>query len=172
MKITTKTGDKGETSLFGGKRISKADPYMDALGTLDELHSFLGFAKFAISDEKKPNFWTVIDRIQDDIYRIMSIVGFEMKTPKTLDPITEKDVHFLEEEMEALKSELGDLDKFIRTGTTEMAARFHVARSICRRAERILVRINCSDKILKYVNRLSDLLFVFGYSFEREIAKM
>lgn len=172
MKITTKTGDKGQTSLFGGKRVSKADPYMDALGTLDELHSFLGFAKFAIPEEKRKDFWPTIERIQDDIYRVMSVVGFEMKVPKSVAGISEKDVEFLEAQMEKQKEGMPPLDKFIRTGTTEMAARFHVARSICRRAERILVGIECSEEIIKYVNRLSDLLFVFGYSFESEIAKM
>ena len=145
---------------------------MDALGTLDELHSFLGFAKFAAADEKKSKYCTVLDRIQDDIYRIMSVVGFEMKVPKTIEGISEKDVKFLEDEMEKYKDVVGNLDSFIRTGTTEIAARFHVARSICRRAERILVRINCTEEILQYVNRLSDLLFVFGYSLENEIAKM
>ena len=172
MKISTKTGDRGETSLFGGKRLSKGDEYFDALGTLDELHSFLGFTKLALPAEKIADYAPVVERAQDDLYRMMSIIGFEMKVPKTIENFDEKDVEFLEREMEKHKEAMASLDKFIRTGTTEIAARFHVARSICRRAERILVRINCPEEILKYVNRLSDLLFVFGYSLEEKIAKM
>lgn len=172
MKITTKTGDKGETGMFGGKRVSKGSDYMEALGTLDELHSFLGFVKFAIPEEKRDEYASVLNRIQNDLYRIMSIVGFEMKAPKSIVEIDESDVEFLEEEMKVYEKEIADLGKFIRTGTSEAAARLNIARSVCRRAERVLVRIDCDGVILKYINRLSDLLFVFGYSLENEIAKM
>ncbi len=167
MKITTKTGDKGLTGLFGGRRVSKGSLYMDALGGLDELQSMIGWARCCISDSKSIN---ILKRAQDDIYRIMGIIGFEMKCPKTIENIKEKDVEFLEEEIEARQRVVQNLSEFIRPGENEASARLHVVSSICRRAERKLVALgketSIPESLLKYLNRLSDLLFLL----EREIA--
>lgn len=174
MRISTKTGDKGETSLFDGRRVSKDYELIDVLGGLDELQSFVGWCKFgggeaatAVSEEDL----AVLEKIQDDLYRMMGIFGFEMKCPPSINPICEEDVEFLEKVMAKHEEALRGLREFIRPGSCEAAARFHVARSVCRRVERDIVRI-CGDievpeAILQYINRLSDLLFVFGYVLEK-----
>lgn len=172
MRISTKTGDKGETSLFDGRRVAKDYELIDVLGGLDELQSFVGWCKFGggevgVSEENL----AVLEKIQDDLYRMMGVFGFEMKCPPSINPICEEDVEFLEKAMGKHEEALRGLREFIRPGSCEAAARFHVARSVCRRVERDIVRI-CGDievpeAILKYVNRLSDLLFVFGYVLEK-----
>ena len=88
MKITTKTGDKGETRLYGGRRVHKSSAYIDMLGSFDELHSYLGWAKLVVSKDVHP----ILTRVQGDIYRMMSIVGYEMKCPKSIKQITEWDL--------------------------------------------------------------------------------
>lgn len=178
MKITTKTGDKGQTSLFGGRRVSKSDNSIDLLGEIDELQSFIGWAKsYALEEKAGGNLVEVLMKIEDDLYRIMSIVGFEFKVPKSIKKITEEDVNFLEKEIEDGQSAVGDLSEFVRPGQGEMSSRLHVARCVCRRVERSFVRFGdeLCDKgrmpdeklfaaILKYLNRLSDLLFIYAYS--------
>lgn len=192
IKITTKTGDKGSTSLFGGRRVSKASPYIELVGELDELQSFLGWCRWrergkgnAIHKKisgraAEQNFADLIDRIQGDVYRMMSIAGFEMKCPKNIRAIGDADVKFLEKESEKYSVTIAKQMKFIKPGSTEMAARLHIVRCVCRRVERRCVacegEIGKSDSvrevfgfILKYLNRLSDLLFAMAYSFEKEI---
>ena len=131
MKITTKTGDKGETRLYGGKKVHKSSPYIDILGDLDEFHSYLGWAKLAVSKDVH----SVLTRVQSDIYRMMSIVGFEMKCPKSIRKITKKDTEFLEKSAEKYAKELSKLNKFIEPGSTEASARLHIVRSVARKME-------------------------------------
>jgi len=168
MKITTKTGDRGETSLFGGRRVSKSSDFICLIGELDELQAVTGWARCGLSGEMA----LATDRIQDDLYRIMSVVGFEMKCPGNIRPIDDNDVEFLEKEMKKYEKAVGDLSKFIRPGTTEAAARLQIARTVCRRVERGMVGVDGESvkvpaEIIKYLNRLSDLLFVMAYSQER-----
>lgn len=205
MKITTKTGDKGETSLFGGRRVSKASVFIELVGGLDELQAVVGWCRCGVEDgglrglaENCPaNCMTKLEsglgdelvellgRVQDDLYRMMSVVGFEMKCPGNIRAIGEEDVAVLEKYVEAAQAKLGDLSKFIRPGTTEMAARLHIARTVCRRVEREFVRKGCFAMraeggdggrgrgemglrpMLKYLNRLSDVLFVMAYGEEK-----
>ncbi|MBI4232540.1 cob(I)yrinic acid a,c-diamide adenosyltransferase [Candidatus Peregrinibacteria bacterium] len=168
MKITTKTGDKGETGLFGGRRVSKASPLVSLLGSLDELQSYTGWARCAFKEGQVETRAT-LDRVQDDLYRMMSIVGFSMKVPKNIKEICEQDVEFLEGVIGAGQEELMDLNKFIRPGTTEEAARLHVVRAFCRRVEREFVAaveagiLPGAEMLLKYLNRLSDAFFVLAY---------
>lgn len=192
IKITTKTGDKGSTSLFGGRRVSKASAFIELVGELDELQSFLGWCRWGdgcggLRDKrgrsarsfKDHGFADLIDRIQGDIYRMMSIAGFEMKCPKNIRAISEEDVKFLEKESEKYCAMIAKQMKFIKPGSTEMAARLHIARCVCRRVERRCVAGGAMvgggsapevfEFILKYLNRLSDLLFAMAYSFEKEI---
>ncbi len=174
MKITTKTGDKGETSLFGGKRVGKNHPLIELVGELDELQAFLIFARAGLGDLKDPKMGEVdeiLRRVIDDIYRMMGIVGFEMKVPKSIEPITEGDVGFLEKYIEKYQGDVADLGKFIRPGSNELTARLNLARCVCRRIERFAVtRLDSSDgvdsSIKKYLNRLSDLIFILGYRLE------
>jgi cob(I)alamin adenosyltransferase len=163
MKITTKTGDRGDTSLFGGRRVSKGNKFIELVGQLDELQSLVGWCRCESGDLKE-----ILDRIQDDIYRMMSIVGFEMKCPKSIKALGEKDVEFLEGEIESRQGVVEGLNKFIRPGTCEPAARLHIARSNCRKVERFYVgEFGEGDEwFLKYLNRLSDLLFILA--FEKE----
>ncbi|MDP2643252.1 MAG: cob(I)yrinic acid a,c-diamide adenosyltransferase [Candidatus Peregrinibacteria bacterium] len=166
MNISTKTGDKGETSLFGGQRVKKSDIFMRVLGELDELNSFLGLAKCSVS-------FDVLEKIQDDIYRIMAIVGNKFEPVLEATPVGDSDVFYLEENIENFEKICGKIDKFVMPGKDETSARLHVARSVCRRAERAFVEmldsvslegecVKNSENILKYLNRLSDLLFLMA----------
>lgn len=166
MKITTKTGDMGETSLFGGRRVSKASGFIELVGELDELQAVVGWCKVEAVGEAD-----ILDRVINDLYRIMAIVGFEFKCPKNIKPIDEEDVKFLESGMKEHGGKAGDLNKFVRPGSSEISARLHIARTVCRRVERRVAQMmdgKCVGsgegefpvKILKYLNRLSDLLFV------------
>ena len=113
MKITTKTGDKGETRLYGGRRVHKSSAYIDMLGSFDELHSYLGWAKLVVSKDVHP----ILTRVQGDIYRMMSIVGYEMKCPKSIKQITKKDTEYLENSAEKYATEEGKI-KYFKEGET------------------------------------------------------
>jgi cob(I)alamin adenosyltransferase len=170
MKISTKTGDSGETSLFGGKRVKKSDIFVGVLGDLDELNSFLGLAKCA---DLSTEMFEILERVQDDLYIIMSVVGNKFAPVLDKKPIFENDVFYLEKNIENFEKITGNLNKFVKIGESEISARLHVARSVCRRAERAFVAVLDSivlehefkknaENILKYLNRLSDLLFLMA----------
>jgi len=174
MKITTKTGDKGKTGLFNGKRLSKGDEIFELLGNLDELNSALGMCRALFAEQKdgmNQHFNALIKRIQKDIYRIMSFIGNEMKYPENISAINNKDIEFLEDGIERMSDKTQNLTEFVLPGENELDARYNVARTTCRRAERSFVKSielkkeqENFDEILKYLNRLSDLLFVLGLS--------
>ena len=168
MKITTKTGDKGETSLFGGKRVSKASNYIDMVGELDELQSFVGFARCECEKSKQEAMVKILNQVQDDLYTAMAIVGFEMKAPKGMEGFGEKEIPFLEKGVEERQGLVAELQEFIRPGRIESAARLHLARAVCRRTERKLVEYELpeSEILLRYLNRLSDLLFILAFELE------
>ncbi|MBD3360200.1 cob(I)yrinic acid a,c-diamide adenosyltransferase [Candidatus Peregrinibacteria bacterium] len=181
MKISTKTGDKGNTNLPSGDRVSKGTNIVKFLGELDELQSFLGWCRFVVGVEDGKEACKIVDRVQEDLFRMMSIAGADMKTLETVDEISDKDVKFLEKEIEKYEKFVGDRKEFVKPGKTEAGSRFHIARAVCRRAERYAVRyfeslkngknqqsgkIVQSDFLLKYLNRLSDLLFLLACKFE------
>lgn len=186
MKITTKTGDRGETSLFRGGRVSKASVFIELVGQLDELQSYVGWARCAVVDAGSgaaDAAVAILDRVQDDLYRMMAVVGYEMKCPDNVRMITEEDVEFLEGYIVKAQDLVKDLSEFIRPGSTEVAARLHIVRTVCRRVERRMVAAGAEvahgrqavdggveglGLTLKYLNRLSDLLFVLGYKFEKK----
>ena len=170
MKIYTKTGDKGDTSLYGGTRVSKAAARVESYGTLDELNAFIGLAKAEISDEKVLN---QLKKIQFDLFTL----GSESATPldklmlangKSRLPIiiTEIEIEELEQWMDAYEDKLQPLQYFILPGGGKSATALHVARTVCRRAERSLVLLNDVEEVrpelIKYLNRLSDYLFVLA----------
>lgn len=183
MKITTKTGDNGETSLFGGRRVSKASEFIELVGELDELQAVVGWCRVEAIERNKCdkaageahmyNMCTALEtclaRIEEDLYRMMSIVGFEFKCPGNIKPVGEEDVEFLEKEMSKYEDAVGDLSKFVRPGGSEISARLHIARTVCRRVERGMVKVKVAGAMLKYLNRLSDLLFVLAYRFEKGV---
>jgi len=170
FKIYTKTGDKGETSLYGGTRVSKAAARVESYGTLDELNAFIGIAKAEISDEK---VLSQLQKIQFDLFT----VGSEAATPtdkmllangkNRLDlMISEKEITELELWMDDFDAELEPLRFFILPSGGKAAATVHVCRTVCRRAERAMVFLNETEEVrpelIKYLNRLSDYLFILA----------
>ena len=170
MKIYTKTGDKGETALYGGTRVSKASARVESYGNIDELNSFIGFAKSQISDEK---VLAQLKKIQFDLFT----VGSESATPTdklTLANgksrlslmISETEIEELENWMDEFEKDLEPLQFFILPGGGISATALHLCRTVCRRAERSLVFLNESEEVrpelIKYLNRLSDYLFVLA----------
>lgn len=165
MKIYTKTGDKGLTSLSGGKRVKKSDLRIEAYGTIDELNAHLGIAAgFVSSTELKD----VLTRIQNDLFT----VGADLATPINTDnkfsvPRTsEKMIEELEKQIDKYGGIIPQLRKFILPGGTKGASILHLARTVCRRAERRVVELSDDEDIgnntIVYLNRLSDLLFVLA----------
>lgn len=166
-KIYTKTGDKGETSLFTGKRIPKNNPYMDALGTVDECNCAIGAALSFL-----PKTASAVREQLIAIQHSLFDLGAALATPRTTATQSKiaktrfdhEAVTQLEQWIDAWDSELPPLKTFILPGGHQAGALLHLARSICRRAERLVVPINehtdVSDDVLMYLNRLSDYLFV------------
>lgn len=164
-KVVTKTGDKGETGLGDGSRVSKDDPRITCIGALDELNSFVGFAKAAIADD---GIKTFMEKIQNDLFNIggsLSIPDTDMKT------INEEYVSALEKQIEAWNNELPPLIEFVLPGGNETSARLHLARTMARKVERKLVGLHKNnplpDQWLQYINRLSDVFFVLARKLQR-----
>jgi cob(I)alamin adenosyltransferase len=161
-KIYTKTGDKGITSLVDGTRVKKHNDRVEAYGTIDELGSFIGLAICSIQDENIKE--TLID-IQQELFNI----GSRLATPKPNDffgVFTEEKYKQLEKEIDAIEANLNPLTEFILQGGSEVAARLHIARTVARRAERVILRLSenaeVDHNLIVYMNRLSDLLFVMA----------
>jgi cob(I)alamin adenosyltransferase len=167
MKIYTRTGDEGETSLFGGRRVSKNDARVDAYGHVDELNAALGVAAAATPDAFERD---LLVSVQQDLFAI----GGRLASPepdrvakaleKAVVPHERNEV--LEQAIDRMQGELTPLRQFILPGGTPKAASLHVARTVCRRAERSVVALarvaSVPREILMYLNRLSDLLFVMA----------
>ncbi len=166
MRIYTRTGDEGETSLFGGSRVRKNALRIESFGAIDELNSILGICR-SLNPGKKPG--EILAQIQRDLFSL----GAELATPpnrmKAGSPrLTTSDVARLERHIDTLETGLKPLRKFILPGGSAAAAMLHFARTVCRRAERRVVELSQRERIgkipLKYLNRLSDLLFVLARS--------
>jgi len=165
MKIYTKTGDKGETSLLYGQRVKKSDPKVEAYGTCDEANSAIGLALsyLNLDDQKEEE---ELKKIFHKIQTTLFYVGAELATPAGKEvkwTVTEKEVQELEVAIDRWESKLPELKKFILPGGNLAGAAFHMARTIVRRAERCVVGLEeGSPGVIAYLNRLSDLLFVAG----------
>ena len=159
MKIYTKTGDKGLTSLLGGTRVSKSNQRLDAYGTIDELNSFIGL----VASMTKEHNEFLLD-IQHMLFNIGSILAAESDTTFPLPEISPDDVYPIENEIDRLNARLPELKNFILPGGSVVSAHTHVARCVCRRAERSVVALNDNNysAIICYLNRLSDYLFVLS----------
>lgn len=164
MKIYTKTGDGGETSLFAGGRVKKYDPRVEAYGTVDELNSFLGLVR-AYEIPAQAQQWL------EDIQNHLFIVGADLATPLDakadwLVRMGEAPIAMLESAMDNMTDELEPLQNFILPGGVPAAATLHVARTVCRRAERVTTLLGSEHDInaavLRYLNRLSDFLFTLA----------
>ena len=162
MKIYTKTGDHGTTSLFGGKRVSKADLRIDSYGTVDELNSYLGLLRDQEVNQIRKD---VLIEIQDRLFTIGSILATEPGNTKVKIPLlTESDITLLEVEMDRMEEMLPPMRFFVLPGGHASVSFGHVARTVCRRAERLAIALDEQEKInplvIKYLNRLSDYLFM------------
>jgi cob(I)alamin adenosyltransferase len=166
MKIYTKTGDKGTTSLIGGTRVSKAHLRIEAYGTVDELNSYTGLCKDLLTDT---NSNKILAEVQDRLFTIGSSLACDPeKEPKMKIPdLKEEDVKLLEDEMDKINEIIPPMKSFILPGGHSTISHLHVARCICRRAERCCIRLNAENSevepiIIKYLNRLSDYFFVLS----------
>lgn len=166
FKIYTKTGDKGSTSLIGGTKVSKAHIRIESYGTVDELNSFIGFC---IDQLSQHNIHHVLREVQDRLFTIGSSLACdpEKETKMKIPDFHEEDITLLENEMDLMDKELLPMKSFILPGGHLAASSLHIARCVCRRAERICVHMQndgaeVPDLIIKYLNRLSDYLFVLS----------
>jgi len=171
VKIYTRTGDTGETSLFGGARVSKSDARVDAYGEVDELNAWLGFARASLDARADHGIFADIGDAVVQIQRDLFALGARLADPAekisarvTKAALHDGDVERLEQLIDRLEAELPPLAHFILAGGVEAAAALHLARAVCRRAERRMVTLQPSvDLVLiRYINRLSDALFVMA----------
>ena len=162
MKIYTKTGDKGQTSLVGGMRVSKTELRIEAYGTVDELNSYVGLVRDqAVNIDRKE----LLKEIQDRLFTIGSILASEPEqTKKRIPDLHESDIELLENAMDEMDTHLEPMRFFILPGGHQSISFGHLARTVCRRAERVVLRLSLetevNDLVIRYLNRLSDYLFV------------
>ncbi len=162
MPIYTRTGDKGQTSLFGGTRVLKSDDRVDTYGTIDELNSLLGLVVANIETKHK-RLAKELEGIQHDLFDI----GSNLANPKAkpISRLPERVVEF-EKRIDEMTAKMPELHNFILPGGGRVGANLHQARTVCRRAERRLIALiqheEIDEQVIKYVNRLSDLLFTMA----------
>ena len=166
MKIYTKTGDKGKTSLIGGTKVFKSDLRIEAYGTVDELNSFIGLC---LDHLKSLHIESVLAEVQDRLFTIGSALACdpEKETKLRIPDLHEDDVVLLEKEIDRMNEVLPLMKSFILPGGHVAVSSLHIARTVCRRAERCCVKMQKKEKeipslIIKYLNRLSDYLFVLA----------
>ena len=162
MKIYTKTGDSGVTSLFGGKRVSKAELRIEAYGTVDELNSWMGVLRDQEVNHKRAS---VVVEIQDRLFTIGSLLATDPDNKKVKVPsLTEEDILLLERQIDAMDTELEPMKFFVLPGGHTSISLAHVARTVCRRTERLVIALSehapVDPLVIKYLNRLSDYIFV------------
>ena len=168
-RVYTKGGDKGETSLIGGDRVSKADPRLECFGTVDEVNATLGLVRIALaSSAAGAHLLPILGRVQNELFNL----GAELAAPdparrETLPRIEARHVEGLERDIDAVNDELPPLTSFVLPGGGAASAAFHLARTVCRRCERLVVALGQAEDIggelpVMYLNRLSDALFVWG----------
>ncbi len=171
MKIYTKTGDKGNTSLIGGTRVAKSDLRINAYGTVDELNSYIGLVR---DQEVNKGRMGILKEIQDRLFTIGALLATDpdkskMKTPD----LHEEDITLLEQEIDTMTAEVPPLRAFILPGGHQSVSFCHVARCVCRRAERLAIGLQqvseVDDLVIKYLNRLSDYLFALCRKMTQEL---
>jgi len=171
-KVYTKTGDRGKTSLVGGQRVPKNDPRIEAYGTVDELNAFVGSLVQSLETSGGPSedigwFQSVLVRIQHELFNLGAILA---TLPEDVHPqqaqIKQADIKALERDIDRCNEALPPLRSFVLPGGSRCNTDLHICRTICRRAERILVGVSASERIpelgLIYLNRLSDAFFVWS----------
>jgi cob(I)alamin adenosyltransferase len=171
-RIYTRTGDTGQTRLVGGQRVAKDDFRIDCYGTIDELNACIGAARATAEElagraERISTFASILKRIQHELFNLGSILA---TLPEDVHPkqprVTEAEVQQLEREIDCANEELSPLRSFVLPGGNRLDAELHICRTVCRRAERLLVRLAREQAVppeaLRYLNRLSDALFVWS----------
>ena len=171
-RIYTKTGDTGETSLFGGERVSKGQLRIESYGTVDELNSWIGLLRDQKVNQKRTQ---ILIEIQDRLFTVGSrLATLDVTKVHALPELKEHDISLLEIEIDKMEQELPPMRNFILPGGHESVSFGHIARTVCRRAERHVVQLSNTEKveplILKYLNRLSDFLFVLCRKMSDELA--
>lgn len=163
--VYTKTGDKGKTSLVGGTRVSKTHVRLDAYGTVDELNSHIGWLICAVKEDLTTDF---LHFLQNKLFVVGSYLATETEAmpPKSASILSQADIERAEREIDRLDAALPKLNRFVLPGGNESAARAHICRTICRRAERNVYRVlehfPVDDNVLIFLNRLSDYFFVLA----------
>lgn len=165
-KIYTKNGDEGNTSLFGGKKLSKSDIRIEAYGTVDELNSWLGIV---IANCKNQEIINDLLHIQRTLFKVGTILATNPEKPQLIPEFDVEEITFLEKNIDEIETKLPELKNFILPSGSLLISNTHVARTICRRAERRITQLGSTEfqhkKVLIYFNRLSDYLFVLARKF-------
>ncbi len=168
-KVYTRGGDKGETSLISGERVSKADPRLECYGTVDELNATLGLVNIALeSSAAGSHLLPIISRVQNELFNLGAELGASDPERRAKLPRVEmRHVEALERDIDGVNDELPALKSFVLPGGGAASAAFHLSRTVCRRAERLVVGLAQAEDIggdlqIQYLNRLSDALFVWG----------
>ncbi|MBS1646030.1 MAG: cob(I)yrinic acid a,c-diamide adenosyltransferase [Bacteroidetes bacterium] len=172
FKVYTKTGDKGETSLIGGTRLPKHHIRIEAYGTVDELNSWVGLLR---DQEAAKQHLTILLEIQDRLFTLGSILAADpQKNKMKLPEILETDVLLLEKEIDAMEETLAPMKHFVLPGGHSSVSYCHIARCVCRRAERSVLKLaeneTVAPLVYKYLNRLSDYLFVLSRKLTQDLA--
>ena len=166
MKIYTKTGDGGTTSLIGGKRVGKDHPRVEAYGSVDELMAHIGYLRDNLDPEKYQKTREDLLKILNDLMNISSILACEGDTMKKLPEVVDHDIRLLESRIDEIQESLPKVDKFTLPGGHPMVSLSHIARTVCRRAERNATAIDCDlqqhEMAKQYLNRLSDYLYALS----------
>jgi cob(I)alamin adenosyltransferase len=171
IKIYTKTGDKGETSLIGGTRVPKHHIRIESYGTVDELNSFIGLIRDQQIDDVSKK--TLIE-IQDRLFTVgASLASDPDKSKMKIPDLKEEDILFLEKEIDRMNAELPEMKNFVLPGGHTTVSYCHIARCVCRRAERLTTHLSensfVADLVIKYLNRLSDYLFVLSRKLSHDL---
>jgi cob(I)alamin adenosyltransferase len=166
FKIYTKTGDKGNTSLIGGTKVPKSHLRIEAYGTVDELNSYIGLVHDLLTDDTGR---TVLQEVQDRLFTIGAALACDpaKETKMSIPDLKDTDITYLEQEIDRMTEALPPMKSFILPGGHPTVSQLHIARCVCRRAERCCVRLEIEGEetepiILQYINRLSDYLFVLA----------
>ena len=183
MKIYTKTGDQGSTALYGGTRVPKYHIRIESYGSVDELNSYLGLVRDSVLDHKIKELLT---HIQERLFTLGAILATDPEKQKlkngkerlNIPKIDEEDIQFLENKIDLMNENLSPMTHFILPGGHSTVSHCHIARCICRRAERLTTLLNekepINSPVLKYLNRLSDFLFVLArkLSYDMEVDEL
>jgi len=171
LKIYTKTGDKGQTSLLGGTRVPKHHMRIEAYGTVDELNSWIGLLRDSVTDEHTK---TILIDVQDRLFTMgSSLAADPVKSKVKIPLLSEEDIVVFEKEIDAMEAQLPPMKNFVLPGGHVTISNCHITRCVCRRAERRIIHLAenepVDDLVIKYLNRLSDYLFMLARKLTKDL---